>query len=92
MLLAGVSTQTLSLISERLLGRKISGGEVSKVSSQLSKAVEAWREHDLSHEPIKYLFVDGTLFSIRVGGTVEKVPVRVAVGVSVDGYRTVLGL
>jgi len=92
MFLAGVSTRTLSLISERLLGRKISASEVSKVSSQLTKAVEAWRERDLSHEPIKYLFVDGTLFSMRVEGSVEKVPVLVAIGVSVDGHRTVLGL
>ena len=92
MFLAGVSTRTLSLISERLLGRKISAGEVSKVSSQLSKAVEAWRERDLSHESIKYLFVDGTLFSMRVKGSVEKVPVLVAIGVGVDGHRTVLGL
>jgi putative transposase len=92
MFLAGVSTRTLSLISERLLGRKISAGEVSKVSSQLTEAVEAWRERDLSQEPIKYLFVDGTLFSMRVEGSVEKVPVLVAIGVSVDGHRTVLGL
>jgi putative transposase len=92
MFLAGVSTRTLSLISERLLGRKISAGEVSKVSSQLTEAVETWRERDLSHDPIKYLFVDGTLFSMRVEGSVEKVPVLVAIGVSVDGHRTVLGL
>ena len=92
MFLAGVSTRTLSLISERLLGRKISAGEVSKVSSQLTEAVETWRERDLSQEPIKYLFVDGTLFSMRVEGSVEKIPVLVAIGVSVDGHRTVLGL
>ena len=92
MFLAGVSTRTLSLISERLIGRKISAGEVSKVSSQLTKAVEAWRERDLSQEPIKYLFVDGTIFSMRVEGSVEKVPVLVAIGVAVDGRRTVLGL
>jgi putative transposase len=92
MFLAGVSTRTLSLISERLLGRKISAGEVSKVSGQLTRAVEAWRERDLSLEPIKYLFVDGTHFSMRVEGSVEKVPVLVAIGVSVDGHRTVLGL
>lgn len=92
MFLAGVSTRTLSLISDRLLGRKISAGEVSKVSSQFTKAVETWRERDLSREAIKYLFVDGTLFSMRVKGSVEKVPVLVAIGVSVDGHRTVLGL
>jgi putative transposase len=92
MFLAGVSTRSLSLISERLIGRKISAGEVSKVSSELTKAVEAWRERDLSGEPIKYLFVDGTLFSMRVEGSVEKVPVLVAIGVTVEGRRTVLGL
>ena len=92
MFLAGMSTRTLSLISERLLGRKISAGEVSKVSSQLTEAVEAWRDRDLSQEPIKYLFVDGTIFSMRVSGSVEKVPVLVAIGVTVDGRRMVLGL
>jgi putative transposase len=92
MFLAGVSTRTLSLISERPIGRKISAGEVSKVSSQLTQAVERWRERDLSGEAIKYLFADGTLFSMRVGGSVEKVPVLVAIGVTVSGRRTVLGL
>ena len=92
MFLAGVSTRTLSLISERLIGRKISASEVSKASSQLTEAVEAWRERDLSKEPIKYLFVDGTLFSMRVEGSVEKVPVLLVIGVTADGRRTVLGL
>ena len=63
MFFAGVSTRTLSLISERLVGRKISTSEGSKVSGQLTEALEAWRECDLSQEPIKYLFVDGTFFS-----------------------------
>jgi putative transposase len=92
MFLAGVSTRTLALISERLIGRKISAGEVSKVSGQLTEAVETWRERDLSQEAMKYLFVDGTLFSMRVEGSVEKVPVLVAIGVTVDGHRTVMGL
>ena len=92
MFLAGVSTRTLALISERLIGRRISAGEVSKVSSQLSEAVETWRERDLSKEAIKYLFVDGTFFSMRVEGSVEKVPVLLAIGVTADGRRTVLGL
>jgi putative transposase len=92
MFLAGVSTRSLSLISERLIGRKISAGEISKVSSQLKEAVETWRERDLSQEPIKYMFVDGTNFSMRVEGSVDKVPVLVAIGVTTEGRRTVLGL
>lgn len=92
MFLAGISTRTLSLISERLIGRKVSSGEVSKVSKSLTDSVEAWRERDLSKEPIKYLYIDGTNFSMRIDGAVEKVPVLVVVGVTEEGYRTVLGL
>ena len=92
MFLSGVSTRTLSLISEKLIGRRISPTEVSKASKQLAKAVETWRERDLSVEPIKYIYVDGTLFSMRIDGSIEKVPVLVAIGVTEDGHRTVLGL
>jgi putative transposase len=92
MFLAGVSTRTLSLLSERLIGRPISAAEVSKCSAQLTEAVEAWRERDLSQEPIKYMYVDGTLFSMRIKRTVGKEPVLVAIGVTEKGCRTVLGL
>jgi len=54
--------------------------------------VEEWRNRDLSQESIKYLFVDGTLFSMRVNGTVENVPVLVAIGVTEAGHRLVPGL
>ena len=92
MFLAGISTRTLSLMSERLIGRKISSGEVSKVGKELIPSVEAWRERDLSKEDIKYLYVDGTNFSMRIDRSVEKVPVLVVIGVTKEGHRTVLGL
>lgn len=92
MFLAGVSTRTLAMMSERLIGRKISPMEVSNASRELSQAVEAWRERDLSSERIKYMYVDGTLFSMRIHGSVEKVPVLVVIGVTEDGYRTILAV
>jgi len=90
--LAGISTRTLSLMSERLIGRKLSAGEVSKASKELTQSVEAWRERDLSGESIKYIFVDGVVFSMRIDGSIQKVPVLVAIGVTEQGHRTVLGL
>ncbi len=90
--LAGVSTRTLSMMSERLIGRKLSAGEISNVSKELTAAVEAWRERDLSKESIKYLYIDGTNFSMRIDGSVEKVPVLVVIGVTAKGCRTSLGL
>jgi len=92
MFLGGVSTRTLALISQKLIGRRISANEVSRASRQLSHAVEAWRLRDLSAEAIKYMFVDGTLFSMRIAGSVDKEPVLVAIGVTEAGHRTVLGL
>jgi len=92
MFLTGVSTRTLSLISERLMGRRLSATEVSKASRELTQAVEAWRERDLSGEPIKYLFIDGTLFSMRIHGSIGMVSVLVVIGVTAQGHRTVLGL
>ena len=92
MFLSGVSTRTLALMSERLIGRRISPMEVSNASRELSSAVEHWRERDLGSEPIKYMYIDGTLFSMRVHGSVEKVPVLVVIGVTEEGYRTVLAV
>ena len=92
MYLTGVSTRTLSMISKQLLGRKISAGEVSRANGELVGAVERWRTRDLSQEKIKYLLLDGVNFSMRVGKSVETVPVLVAIGVREDGTRLVLGL
>ena len=92
MFLSGVSTRTLAMMSERLIGRKISPAEVSNANKELIDAVEGWRNRDLSQESIKYLFVDGVLFAMRVDGTIGKVPVLVAIGVTEAGHRLVLGL
>ena len=39
---------------ERQIGRKSSAGDVSKVSRQLTKAMESWRESVFSKPPVKY--------------------------------------
>jgi putative transposase len=92
MFLSGVSTRTLSLISRRLVGRSLSHEEVSKANRELTEAIERWRTRDLSSEPVKYLFLDGVIFKMRIGGSVEQVPVLVAIGVTLSGHKKVLGL
>jgi putative transposase len=91
MFLTGISTRTLSMISTRLIGRKISPSEVSNANKELIEAVEKWRTRDLSGEKIKYLFVDGVTFAMRIAGSVEQVPVLVAIGVTQTGKKLVLG-
>ena len=92
MFLMGMSTRTLAMMSERLIGRKISPAEVSNANKELIDAVENWRTRDLSTESIKYLFVDGVCFSMRVDGSIENVPVLVAIGVTEAGRRLVVGI
>ncbi len=43
-------------------------------------------------DTIKYIFVDGVCFAMRVNGSIENVPVLVAIGVMETGQRIVLGL
>lgn len=90
MYLTGISTRTLSLLSKRLIGRSISPQEVSNASKELKHAIERWRTRSLSHEKIKYMFIDGVNFRIRINGKVEIVPVLVVIGVREDNTRCVL--
>jgi putative transposase len=92
MFLAGISTRSLSMISKHLIGRKISHTQISNANRELTEAVERWRTRDLSNEPIKYLFIDGVNFDMRVDGSIEKVPVLVVIGVTEQGHKMVLAL
>ena len=90
--LGGISTRTLALMSHRLIGRKISFGEVSRCSRELIQAIENWRNRNLSLMRFKYLFCDGVYFEMRVARSIEKVSVLVVIGVAEDGQKQVIGL
>jgi putative transposase len=92
MFLSGVSTRTLAMISQRLIGHKISAGEVSRCSQELVQAIESWRNRDLSLMRFKYLFCDGVYFEMRVAKTIEKVSVLVVIGVTENGHKQVIGI
>jgi putative transposase len=92
MFLSGISTRTLAMLSHRLIGRKISSGEVSRCSRELIQAIENWRNRDLSLMRFKYLFCDGVYFEMRVTRSIEKVSVLVVIGVTEDGQKQVIAL
>ena len=92
MFLTGISTRSLSLISKKLIGRKISPQEVSNNGKGLIEAVESWRNRDLSLEQIKYLFLDGVNFRMWIGKSIKLVPVLVAIRVTHAGHKLVLSL
>ena len=91
MFLTGVSTRTLSMLSKRLIGRSISPAEISNANKELIDSIEKWRNRNLSDEPIKYMFLDGVNFDMRIGKSIEKVPVLVVIGVTESNLKRVLG-
>ena len=89
--LSGMSTRSIGMISERLLGHPVSAGTVSNLNELLQDRVLAWRSRDLSGVEAEYMYVDGVNFECRMGDSVEKYPVLVAVAMFPDGTKTVLG-
>jgi len=69
----------MTLISNRLIGPKISPTELSNGNKEFIDAVEQWRERDLSNEAIKYMFLDGMNFDMRIDGSIKKIPVLGAI-------------
>ena len=87
----GMSTRSLSLISTRLFGRKISHSLLSQHSAELHEKVEGWRVRRITDE-IKYLYVDGTYFTMRTTDSIEKVCVLVVIGVDKNGHKHIIAL
>jgi putative transposase len=92
MFLSGLSTRSISLLSKRLIGRKISHSEVSHVNKELMTGVEQWRERPLDDLKIKYMYVDGTFFEMRTEHKIEKVPMLIVVGVTHDNHKVFLNI
>jgi putative transposase len=92
MFLSGLSTRGIELISQSLIGRRISASEVSKINGELLTGLEAWRTRDLSAYRIKYMYIDGVNFHCRVKNSVEVTPMLVVVGVTEENKRTFLAI
>jgi putative transposase len=71
MYLTGIRTRTLSLLTKRLIGRSLSATEVSNATIELKQSIDTWRNRDLSREKIKYLFMDGINFQMRIAKSIE---------------------
>jgi len=90
MYLAGVSVRRVEDISEALWGTKVSPGTISNLNKKAYEHIEEWRNRKLTEE-YPYLFVDGIYLKRCWGGEFENCSVLIAIGVSNDGYREILG-
>lgn len=90
MYLAGVSVRRVEDITEALWGTKVSSGTISNLNKKAYENIEQWRSRPLSGE-YPYVFVDGIWLKRSWGGEIENVSVLVAIGVTKDGYREIIG-
>ena len=68
----------------------ISSTQVSRAAEQLDAGLAAWRERPLDETP--YVFLDARYERIREGGRLIDCAVLVAIGITADGKRRVLGV
>ncbi len=87
------SVNDIKNILQEMFGVKISTGTISKMSSQISSEVLAWRNKELQ----KCYFtinIDCTYIKIRdkkelIG---HKVPIYIAIGTRLDGHKEIVGM
>ena len=92
MYVQGVSTRKVIEVLQRLIGPEvsISSTQVSRATEQLDTGLAAWRERPLGVTP--YILLDARYERIREAGHIVDCAVLVAVGITADGKRRVLGV
>jgi putative transposase len=91
MYLAGVSVRRVEDITEALWGTKVSAGTVSKLNQKAYENIEKWRSRPIERA-FPYVYLDGICLKRSWAGEVRVVSILVAIGVSSDGYREILGV
>ena len=91
----GVSTRKVDdLVAAMGVDAGISKSEVSRICEELDTRVEAFRGRTLGHVEFPYVYLDATYINVRDDalGQVVSRAVVVAIGVSAEGHREVLGV
>ena len=92
MVLQGVSTRKVTKITEELCGTGFSKSTVSRLCQELDVRVEAWKKRPLDAQRYPFVIVDALGIKVRRQEAVRSTSVLIALGVSEEGYREVLGL
>jgi putative transposase len=90
MYVQGVSTRKVAAITEELCGFEVSSSQVSRAAQLLDDELQQWRSRPLAEIP--FLILDARYEKIRHGGSVVDCAVLVAVGITPDGKRSILGV
>ena len=91
MYLAGVSVRRVEDITEALWGTRVSPGTVSRLNQKIYGQLEAWRNRPITGTH-PYVYLDGLVLKRSWAGEVRNVSLLVAIGVSAEGFREILGI
>lgn len=89
MYIQGVSTRRVTQVMEKLCGTQVSSSEVSRACALLDEELELWRCRPLGKTP--YVVLDARYEKVRQDGAVRSCAVLIAMGVTSDGKRSILG-
>lgn len=91
MYVQGVSTRKVAAITEQLCGHEFSASAISAVVARLDAQLNEFATRRLD-EDYPYLILDARYERVREGGVVRHRAVLVAIGISWDGRRSILGV
>jgi len=90
MYVQGVSTRKVMAITEKLCGFEVSSTQVSRAMQGLDTELQAWRDRPIGEIP--YLILDARYEKVRHGGAVIDSAVLIAIGITPQGRRSILGV
>ncbi len=90
MYVQGVSTRKVTEVMQQLCGLDVSSAQVSRATQLLDEELAAWRQRPIGR--IQYLILDARYEKIRHGGSVVSCAVLIAVGITPEGRRSLLGV
>jgi putative transposase len=87
----GLSTREIQQHLEEIYGVEVTAGLISIVTDEVLDEVKTWQNRQLDEVyPIMYL--DAIQFKVRDNGHVRNKAIYLAIGVTIEGYKEVLGL
>lgn len=90
MYVQGVSSRKVTAVMQELCGLDVTSMDVSRAVQSLDEEFDKWRQRPLGE--ITYLLLDARYEKVGVSGTVVSCALLIAIGITPDGQRTVLGV
>jgi len=90
MYVQGVSTRKVTEVMRQLCGLEVSSTQVSRATELLDQELNAWRQRPIGEIP--YLVLDARYEKVRHGGSVVSCAILIAVGITPEGHRSLLGV